>query len=163
MIVVCALCACSPGSSPSDGGGTGGGSGTAAMCTFSGGKTGSVGCGFTGATWAQASNRTTIQVDSVSGAATTVSAQFIIASTPGTSTYSAGIGDTECNVSVTQGGRTWGASTMMSIGACSLSIRTVRTVTMTADMRTYELHGGFTASVEPEDGDGGTVTVMSSF
>jgi hypothetical protein len=52
---------------------------------------------------------------------------------------------------------------MMSIGACSLSIRSVRTVTTTADMRTYELHGGFTASVEPEDGDGGTVTVMSSF
>ena len=30
-------------------------------------------------------------------------------------------------------------------------------------MRTYDLHGGFTASIEPDDGMGGAVTVMSSF
>ena len=154
---------CSPSTAPGDGGAGGGGGGTAERCTFSGGKTDSVSCAFTRATWAQSSNRTTIQIDSAMGATTTVSAQFVIASTPGTSTYSAGIGDTECTIDVTEGVRHWGASTLMSLGACSLSLRTVREVTNAMGMRTYELHGGFTASTEPDDGMGGTVTVMSSF
>jgi hypothetical protein len=133
------------------------------MCTFSGGKTGAVSCAFTSATWSQSTNRTVIQIDSASGAATTVSVQFSLASTPGTSTYSGGSGDTECTIDVTEGGRHWAASTAMSIGACVLTLRTVRMLTDTMGTRTYDLHGGITASVEPDDGMGGTVTVQSSF
>jgi hypothetical protein len=128
-----------------------------------GGKTGSVGCTFTSATWTQSTNRTVIQIDSAAGAATTVSAQFSIASTPGSSTYSGGSADTECTIDITEGGRHWGASTLMSVGACVMTLRTVRMVSDSMGTRTYELHGGFTASAEPDDGMGGTVTVQNSF
>ena len=73
------------------------------------------------------------------------------------------LGGTECTVDVTEGARHWGASTVMSVGACTVSLRSVRTVMDTSTLRTYELHGGFTASVEPDDAMGGTVTVMGSF
>jgi hypothetical protein len=44
-----------------------------------------------------------------------------------------------------------------------VTVRTVRTLTDVTDMRTYDLHGGFSASVQPDDGDGGNVTVLNSF
>ncbi|MBK7860693.1 MAG: hypothetical protein IPJ65_19240 [Archangiaceae bacterium] len=164
-LTVAAMYACTPdvGPGPGDGGGTGGGSNTAAMCAFSGGKTGSVPCAFGSATWVQSTNRTTLQVSSGSGASPAVSAQFVISSTPGTSSYSGGNGDTECTIDVTEGSKHWSASSVMALGACSLTLRSVRVTMDGTSMRTYDLHGGFSASVEPDDGMGGAVTLTSSF
>ena len=161
MLVVCA-CYPPPPNLNRDAGTDGGN--TAEMCVFSGGKGGAVPCTFTSATWLQSTNRTTIQVDSATGAATTVSAQFSISGTPRASTtYSGGTSDTECAIDITEGGRHWGASTTMAIGGCVVTVRTVREVSNTGATRTYDLHGGYTGSTQPDDGDGGTVTVQNSF
>ncbi len=161
LLVVCA-CYPPPPNLNQDAG-TDGGS-TAEMCTFSGGKSGAVPCTFTSATWLQGTNRTTIQLDSSAGAAATVSAQFSILGTPRAGTmYSGGTGDTECTVEITEGGRHWGASTTMSTGACLVTVRTVRELTNAGGMRTYDLHGGYSASLQPDDGDGGNVTVLLSY
>ena len=159
-----AVCACYPPSpNLNRDGGTDAGS-TAEMCTFSGGKSGAVKCTFTSATWEQASNRTVIQLDSEMGAPTTVSAQFSVLGTPSVNTmYSGGTADTECTVDVTEGTLHWGASTGMSTGGCVLQVRTVRETSSTATMRTYDLHGGYSASVQPDDPDGGSVIVQLSF
>ncbi|MBL8955481.1 MAG: hypothetical protein JNK82_32200 [Myxococcaceae bacterium] len=163
-LLLLALCSCYP-PAPNlnrDGGVDGGN--TAELCAFSGGKSGSVPCTFTSATWLQSTNRTTIQVDSAPGAATAVSAQFSISGTPrAATTYSGGTADTECTIDVTDGPRRWSASTTMALGGCVVAVRTVRELSNVNDMRTYDLHGGFTASTEPDDGDGGTVTVQNSF
>jgi len=165
LLVLIAVCACYPPPlNLNRDGGSDGGSIAPEMCTFTGGKTGAVPCTFTSATWLQSTNRTIIKLDSAMGAPTTVAAEFSISGTPRASTsYSGGSGDTECTVDVTEGMRHWGASTSMSIGACVLTMRTVRELSNTTDMRTYDLHGAYTVSTSPDDMMGGSVTVQLSF
>lgn len=163
MIPLAMWCACSPGTTPSDGGagggGAGGGSGTASMCTFTGGKMGSVPCSFQSAQWVSAGNRTTIKVGTAMGASTTVTAQFVVTSKPMAVNYSGGMADTECTIVLNDGTKTWTSDTTMALGACALNIRSVRAEAMD----TFDLHGGFSASLQPDDGTGGDVTMQSSF
>lgn len=132
------------------------------MCTFTGAKMGAVPCAFTSATWSSASNTTLLQVDS--SGSPVVSAQFTLAATPMADvSYGGGMAGTECSISLDDGTKRWVANTVMALGACALSLRSVRVSMMTSTSRSYELHGGFSASLEPEDGVGGTLGVQSSF
>jgi hypothetical protein len=131
------------------------------MCTFTGGKTGAVMCGFQSAAWDSAANRTTISVGTPTGATPSVLATYIIASKPMAVSYSGGMADTTCTLTINDGSRSWTADTGMSLGACALMLRSVLTSDAGNDM--FTLHGALSASLQPDDGMGSAVTMQSSF
>jgi hypothetical protein len=136
---------------------------SANTCAFSGGKSGTLSCTLTAATWTQSDGKTHVQIASASAASPTISVQFTLPSVPSVMTFTGGMSGTDCAINLQAVDGNWTADTTQSLGSCALEIDNIHPLSADATQRKYDLVGSFTSSLRAHDGVSPAITLNGAF